>query len=78
MIDLDTMPLTRLAQRAVDSAGHGRDRMISEIMKFSQSDLLCYRATDPDPLAKLQTSEWQPLLDWAARELGVQLDVTAA
>lgn len=78
VVDLSAMPLTRLAQRAVDSAGHGRDRMISEIMNFSRSDLLCYRATDPDPLVKLQTSEWQPILEWAARELGAHLDITTA
>lgn len=77
-IDLDAMPLTRLAQRAVDSAGHGRERLIDEIMNFSNSDLLCYRATDPDPLVKLQSAEWQPALDWAAQELGAHLEVRTA
>lgn len=77
-IDLTAMPLTRLAQRAVDSAADERGKMIEDILAFANSDLLCYRATDPDSLVERQTTEWQPLLDWSTSELGARFEVTAA
>ena len=40
---------------------------------FAGSDLLCYRATAPESLVKLQQDRWQPLLDWAAERHGARL-----
>lgn len=78
VIDMAAMPVTRLTQRAIDSAAEERGKRVEDILGFSNSDLLCYRATDPTSLVDSQTAEWQPLLDWAAAELGVVLEVTTA
>lgn len=76
-IDLSTMPLTRLAKTAVDRGAIDRGLNIDEILKFSNSDLLCYRAADPNPLVKRQVAGWQPVLDWASDALDVRFEVTA-
>jgi chaperone required for assembly of F1-ATPase len=49
--------------------------MVEGLAKYGETDLLCYRAMDPE-LAARQASEWQPLLDWAAATLGARLAVT--
>jgi chaperone required for assembly of F1-ATPase len=49
--------------------------VIEDIAKYAGSDLLCYRATDPESLVKRQAETWQPLLDWAKERLGAELAV---
>ena len=70
------LPLTRLAATGIDRVVARRDDVIADTAKYAGSDLLCYRATAPDSLVKLQQELWQPLLDWAAERHGARL-VTA-
>ena len=70
------LPLTRLAATGIDRVVSRRDEVIADTAKYAGSDLLCYRATGPDSLVKLQQDRWQPLLDWAAGRHGARL-VTA-
>lgn len=75
-IDSPSMVLTRLANSAIDSVGQNRDLTIEEIARFTATDLVCYRAADPENLAALQQGAWQPLVDWAAEELQAELAIT--
>ena len=70
------LPLTRLAATGIDRVVTRRDDVIADTAKYAGSDLICYRATAPDSLVKLQQELWQPLLDWAADRHGARL-VTA-
>ena len=70
------LPLTRLAATGIDRVVARRADVIADTAKYAGSDLLCYRATAPDSLVKLQQELWQPLLDWAAERHGARL-VTA-
>ncbi len=70
------LPLTRLAATGIDRVVARRGDVIADTAKYAGSDLLCYRATAPDSLVKLQQELWQPLLDWAAERHGARL-VTA-
>src|SRR5689334_12634114 len=63
-IDPRTMPLTRLANTAIDRVAPDRDRIIGEIVDFAGSDLVCYRAKEPLGLLERQARLWQPVLDW--------------
>lgn len=60
------MPLTRLANTAIDRVAPERERIIGEIMEFAGSDLICYWAEGPLALVENQQRHWQPVLDWAA------------
>ena len=70
------LPLTRLAATGIDRVVARRAEVIADTAKYAGSDLLCYRATAPDSLVKLQQELWQPLLDWAVERHGARL-VTA-
>jgi chaperone required for assembly of F1-ATPase len=70
------LPLTRLAATGLDRVAVRRADVVADTAKYAGSDLLCYRATTPDSLVKLQHDTWQPLLDWAAERYGARLVVT--
>ena len=69
------LPLTRLAATGLDRVVPRREEIIADTAKYAGSDLLCYRATTPASLVKLQHDSWQPLLDWAADRYGAHLTV---
>jgi chaperone required for assembly of F1-ATPase len=43
---------------------------LEDVLKYSTSDLLCYRADAPERLVERQSEAWDPVLDWARREIG--------
>lgn len=75
-IETSTMPLTRLANTAIDRTRPQRARVIEQVAGYGRTDLLCYRASAPPALAELQRARWQPLLDWLTVEYGAALRVT--
>jgi chaperone required for assembly of F1-ATPase len=60
----ETMPMTRLANTALDRIAPRREEAIAQIMRFAESDLVCYRAAHPTDLAARQARTWDPLLTW--------------
>lgn len=76
-IDPATMPLTALAQGALDQVAHERDRIVSRIAAFSDSDMLYYRGDESQQaLADHQAKKWDPLLDWAHARYDVSFILT--
>ncbi|ODN72005.1 ATP12 family chaperone protein [Methylobrevis pamukkalensis] len=71
-IDPATMPLTRLANSAIDGVAEDVDAVLADAAKYAGSDLLCYRAEDPERLVARQTETWDPILKWAEDRLGVR------
>jgi chaperone required for assembly of F1-ATPase len=69
-IDPLTMPLTRLANSAIDGVAGREEAVIDDIMAHAGSDLLCYRAKGPGGLVKAQGEHWDPVLAWAKAALG--------
>lgn len=67
------LPLTRLAATGLDRVTSQRARVIEDTAKYAGSDMLCYRASEPETLVKRQEEIWQPLLDWAAERYGARL-----
>ena len=64
------MPLTRLANTAFDGVSVAADAVLEDVLKYSTSDLLCYRADAPERLVERQSEAWDPVLDWARSEIG--------
>lgn len=73
----DTMPLTGLANVAIDRAVGQRAAMVAAVAAYAETDLLCYRDDGGGALAALQRDQWQPLLDWATSRYDALLVVTA-
>jgi len=76
-IEPAAMPLTQLASTAIDRTGPQKDEIVSQIARYAQTDLVCYRADSPQALANRQQAAWAPLLDWLERTHGAKLAVTA-
>ncbi len=72
VIDPAKMPMTRLVNTALDGVAVDPQAVHEDILRFSSSDLLCYRADSPQELVALQADKWDPVLDWAANELGAR------
>ncbi|MGB4100648.1 MAG: ATP12 family protein [Alphaproteobacteria bacterium] len=75
-IDPVAMPMTQLTVTALDLISVQRVAVIDQIMAYADTDLLCYRTTDPPELAARQAAMWQPYLDWSARQCDAVLKVT--
>ncbi len=75
-IDVETMPLTRIAATAVDRVADDREGYIDQIAAYGATDLVYYRAQTPSELVIRQSRAWQPLLDWAHEVFGCELVVT--
>ena len=71
-----TMPVTQLVFTGIDNFGDEIDLIRDETAKYGETDLLCYRVSEPKALGALQDESWQPLLDWAAKQLDAPLTVT--
>jgi chaperone required for assembly of F1-ATPase len=71
-IDPVTMPLTALAQGALDQVANERERILGRITAFADSDMLYYRADgNQQALTDHQVEQWDPLLDWARQRYDV-------
>ena len=77
-IEPAVMPITRLATTAADRMPGLRKAAIQEITDYTGTDLVCYRAPQPDELVCRQHAAWQPPLDWMAAHYGIAFDVTAS
>ncbi|MEE9313084.1 MAG: ATP12 family protein [Rhizobiaceae bacterium] len=71
-IDPMTMPVTRLVNTAIDGVALDMQAVKEDIIRYSGTDMLCYRVSQPRGLAALQVQHWDPLLDWAQSALGAQ------
>lgn len=70
------MVMTQLASTALDRVGPERATIQEQMLRFADTDLLCYRAEFPPDLVARQVAHWQSVLDWAAATLGARLAVT--
>lgn len=75
-IDPRTMPLTRLANSAIDKVAPQFAAVAGMLAAYGETDLLCHRADAPEDLVHRQAAAWDPLLDWAALAHGARLTPT--
>ncbi|MCH8861355.1 MAG: ATPase [Proteobacteria bacterium] len=75
-ISPEDMPLTRLANSAIDRVAPARDLVIDGTTAYGVSDLLYYRAEEPAELAAAQAAGWDPYLDWLKTAHGLEPAVT--
>ena len=69
------MPLTRLANSAIDQIADDAEQVVNEITGFVGSDMLCYRADGPELLAARQREYWDPILHDIEQMLDVKFAV---
>lgn len=76
-IEPSSMPLSGLANAAIDRVMPDPPTFAAGLAQFGESDLLCYRAVAPERLLARQGEHWDPLLAWARRRYDVELKVVS-
>ena len=71
----ETMPLTQLLTTSIDKI-RDRDAITESVMRYLDTDLVCYWTKEPDELAKLQKENWGRWVKWFDEHFEVPLDTT--
>jgi len=67
------MPLMSLAATAIDV---DRKKIVGKLLKYVDTDSLCYRVDSPASLAKMQKKFWDPVLNYFRDEHGLTIYTT--
>lgn len=76
-VDPRTMPLTGLANAAIDRIAPDPGSIAAELSKYGETDLACYRSERPRELVARQERSWDDLLAWARRRFDVDFCTTS-
>ena len=76
-IDPRAMPLTGLANAAIDRVAPERQAFAGGLARYAEADLACYRSDWPPDLVERQESAWDSLLAWARRRFDVDFSTTS-
>jgi len=76
-IDPRAMPLTGLANAAIDRVAPDRAAFAAGLARYAEADLACYRAEGPRMLVTRQEESWDALLAWARRRYDVDFATTS-
>ena len=69
------MPLTGLANAAIDRIAPDPLAFAATLSRYAESDLLCYRADAPEELVAREAAAWDPLLAWAQARYDVHFAI---
>jgi chaperone required for assembly of F1-ATPase len=72
VVNPTTMPVTKLVNTAIDGIANDVQAVFEDILRFSSTDLLCYRAESPQRLVEIQAESWDPVIDWLANTHGAR------
>jgi chaperone required for assembly of F1-ATPase len=75
-IDRRAMPLTGLANAAIDRVAPDKRAFAAGVARYAEADLTCYRADSPKALVERQEASWDALLSWARRRYDVDFATT--
>ncbi len=73
-IDPAAMPLTGLANAALDRVAADQPGFAASLAVYGETDLLCYRADSPAELVERQARMWEPHLDQAEQRYDVRFE----
>ena len=73
-IDPQAFPLRDLADYAIDQVRPDRAAAIAGLLRYAETDTLCYRADPDEPLYRRQRDLWEPLVAAFEARHGVRLE----
>ncbi len=77
-IHLHAMPVNKLCYTVQDAVAQQRADVIAEMLRFADTDLLCYFAAEPEGLVARQREAWSSILTWVHDELSIKFNTTNA
>lgn len=75
VIVADDMPMTQMLTTALDRTRE-RDALTKSLLKYLDTDLLCYRVKEPEELARRQKEVWDRWLVWFDEHFESPLETT--
>jgi chaperone required for assembly of F1-ATPase len=76
-VDPRNMPLTGIANAAIDLVAPDPRAFANGLARFAETDLACYRSEWPPELVERQSASWDSLLAWARRRYDVDFSTTS-
>jgi chaperone required for assembly of F1-ATPase len=76
-IDPRAMPMTGLANAAIDHFARDQEAFAQGLARYAEADLACYRAEGPRAVVERQEASWDKLLGWARRRYDVDFTTTS-
>ncbi|KAH8108176.1 ATP12-domain-containing protein [Cristinia sonorae] len=75
-----SLPVTSLASRAIDAFNDEATRaeVRAQLLKYLETDTICFHSDDPPGVVKLQQEHWDPLLKWARETFNVEINTSDA
>ncbi len=72
-VDIQRMHLTRLANVAIDRTPSQREGLVDELVRYCETDLVCFLAPAPADLVARQIAQWRPVREWLGKTHGIVL-----
>lgn len=72
-IVLESMHLTQFSCASLDYTARFRDDVERETLAYAETDLLCYRAEEPEELVRRQNDAWNPVLGWSEKRYDIRM-----
>lgn len=74
-----SLPLTSLVSRSIDTFEKdpsSKKEAITRLIRYFDTDTVCYQETYPDILVDLQKQYWDPTVKWAQETYDIEIKVT--
>ncbi len=72
----DTMPLTQVLNSKIDRVHKNRAELEKTVLRYLDTDLICYRGGDEEGIEERQESAWNPWVEWFGQAFGFSLKTT--
>ncbi|KAL7342352.1 hypothetical protein BJY59DRAFT_719471 [Rhodotorula toruloides] len=72
-----TLPMTSIAARAIDGLNNESTRkdVVAYLLRYLDTDTVCFHEEFPQRLVKLQEAHWKPLIDWVEKTYDVKVNL---
>lgn len=72
-----TMPVCQMTMTLIDRVIPHRAALEEEMLGYIDTDLICYRADEPEQYKKAQETKWNPFINWFEETFKLRLQVTS-
>lgn len=72
-----TMPVCQMTMTLIDRVIPHRKALEEEMLGYIDTDLICYRAEEPEQYKKAQEAQWDPFIEWFEHEFKLRLQITS-
>lgn len=76
-VDPASMPMTGLANATIDRVLTDVPAFVAGVAAYAESDLFCYRASEPQALVAEQAAAWDSPVEWAQARFDVTFTITS-